>query len=261
MAALPFDGERFLALKRQRSLRLGEPLTLAATTASTNDDALNAARSDAPHGALFVADEQTQGRGRRGNSWFSPPYENLTFSLLLRPKLPATSASGITLALGLAVRDALATRVRTPVGIKWPNDIVAGRKKLGGLLVESQLQGTNLSALVVGVGLNVSTKVFPAELAAIATSLAALGCTDLSRESLLADVLQAVDARVRAYEVDGLRGMLDELRGHDALWGCRVKVDGSTGTARGISEDGALLLQADGDKDVRTILSGTIERL
>src|SRR5262245_9701989 len=107
-------------------------------TESTMDDALRAARGGAPHGATFVADEQTRGRGRRGGVWISAPREDLTFSVLLRPARQASHYVAFSLAVGLAVRDAVAPWVSTPVRLKWPNDVLAGEKKLAGVLIESQ---------------------------------------------------------------------------------------------------------------------------
>ena len=151
--------------------------------------------------------------------------------------------SALTLAVGLAVRDAVAERVKARVGIKWPNDVVVGSRKLAGILLESQLQGPELVALVVGIGLNVGTLRFDAELSDTATSLALLGAGDLDRETLLADLLLKLAARLASYESGGLSGMLDELRTHDALLGMLVNSDQGSGIARGIDEHGALVLQ------------------
>jgi BirA family transcriptional regulator, biotin operon repressor / biotin---[acetyl-CoA-carboxylase] ligase len=255
-----FDPEQFFALASARGLALGTPLVAVGVTGSTNDDALEAARAGAPHGATFVAETQNQGRGRRGSAWSSPPGQGLTFSTLLRPKLEPERMSSVTLAVGLAVRDAVALRVATVVGVKWPNDVVVAGKKLAGILVESQLVGGRVTALVVGIGLNVAMREFPPELSETATSLALLGASDLDREPLLCDLLLALDRRLRVHEAAGLSAVLDELRGHDALLGRRVRVEATTGIARGIDADGALLVE-DGSGSVRPIVSGTVELL
>jgi BirA family biotin operon repressor/biotin-[acetyl-CoA-carboxylase] ligase len=238
-----FDERRFARIVAERGLGLGWPLAAVALTGSTNDDALAAARAGAPHGATFVADAQTRGRGRRGHGWTSPPGENLTFSVLLRPALAAARSSALTLAVGLAVRDAAAARVGVPVGLKWPNDVVAAGRKLGGILLESQLRGDRVAAVVAGVGLNVAMREIPPEIAGIATSLALLGAEDPGREELLASVLAQIERRLGDYEASGLATMLDELRRHDALLGSRVRVDAVEGVARGIDAQGALLVE------------------
>jgi len=252
----PFDAERFRRLSQSRRLALGEPLVARRITASTNDLALAAAHEGAPHGATFVADEQTAGRGRRGNRWSSAPGADLTCSIVLRPRLAGERASALTLAIGLAVRDAAQDRTKTPLAVKWPNDVVAGRAKLAGILVESKLQGSKLAAVVAGIGLNVATREFPDELRGAATSLALLGAADLDRETLLADLLERLDTRVRAFETSGLFALLDDLRRHDALLERPICVDGVPGVARGIDESGALLF--DEGSGVKRVLAGHV---
>lgn len=257
---MPFDSNRFNAERRAAGAELGAPLSYLAVTGSTNDDALQAARHGAAHGALFVADAQTRGRGRRGHSWHAAPGESLLFSLVLRPQLGLAQISALTLAIGLALRDAIAPLLPTPLRIKWPNDLYAADKKLAGVLVESQLQGDELQAVVVGVGLNVTTHSFPPEIAERATSLALSAATELDRERLLARLLVAIEARVSAYEQDGLRGILDELNAVDALRGKAVRVDAQRGIGRGIDEQGRLLLETESGATI-SILSGTVELL
>jgi BirA family biotin operon repressor/biotin-[acetyl-CoA-carboxylase] ligase len=243
------EASRVAALVRQRGLSLGSELNVAAVTVSTNDDALAAARAGAPHGATFVAEQQTKGRGRRGASWLSAPGESLTFSVLLRPNLPAERTSALSLAVGLAVRESVARRVSAPVLVKWPNDVLAEQKKLAGVLIESQIGASGLEALVVGIGINVATRELPVEIADLATSLALLGAVDVDRESLLVDLLGSLETRVDEYVASGLAPMLAALRAHDALYGKRVRAelgnDSVRGVAGGIDESGALIIVDD----------------
>lgn len=239
-------------------LRLGSPLVYQLETTSTNDDALAAARAGAPHGACFVAEQQTRGRGRRGRSWHSEPGDDLTFSLLLRPSLRADRASGLSLVAGLSVRAAAASRVPGPTLVKWPNDVVAAGRKLSGVLVESQIQAGELGAVVVGIGVNVARQRFDEAQAPRATSLSLLGAVDLDREGLLADVLAELERRLGAYEIAGLRGLLDELREFDALAGRAVRVDGVDGLACGIDDSGRLLVR-DATGQLQALLTGTVE--
>jgi len=256
----PFDANRFRAATRETKPKLGRPLMYQAVTGSTNDDALAAARSGAPHGSLFVADEQTAGRGRRGNSWLAAPGENLLFSVLVRPELELAQASGLTLAIGLALRDAILPLVDAgdAVQIKWPNDLYVNGKKLAGILVESQLQGERLQAVVIGVGLNVATRSFPPEIAARATSLALLGVGDTEREPLLQSLLNAITTRLDEYRQSGVAGILDELNASDALLGKPVRVDAVTGVGRGLDAQGRLLVEDDAGV-VHAIIAGTVE--
>ena len=256
----PFDADRFRSAMREGKPQLGRPLMYEPVTGSTNDNALLAARSGAPHGSLFVTDEQTAGRGRRGNSWLAAPGESLLFSLLLRPQLALGQASALTLAIGLALRDAISPLLERPAQIKWPNDLYVNGKKLAGVLVESQLQGERLQAVVVGVGLNVATRDFPPEIASRATSLELLGARNVERVALLQAVLTAIAARVEVYERTGVAGILDELNAADALRGQRLRVDAQVGLGRGLDEQGRLLLEDDAGV-VHTIIAGTVELL
>ena len=257
---MAFDAERFRARSRETKPKLGRPLMYQALTGSTNDNALLAARSGAPHGSVFVADEQTAGRGRRGNAWLAAPSENLLFSVVLRPALELAQVSALTLAIGLALRDAVAPLISEAALLKWPNDLYVNGKKLAGVLVESQLQGERLQAVVVGVGLNVATKAFPQEIATRATSLAVLGATSLDRETLLSSVLEAIALRVEAYQRAGVSGILDELNAADALRGRSLRVDNQSGIGRGLDAHGRLLLE-DESGSLHAILSGTVELL
>jgi BirA family transcriptional regulator, biotin operon repressor / biotin---[acetyl-CoA-carboxylase] ligase len=212
------------------------------------------------HGTVHIADFQTKGRGRHGNTWTSPrPAENLLFSVLLRPSMALETASCFTLAVGLAVRDAVQPYLAQAVGIKWTNDIVAGGRKLAGILVESQLRGDRISALVVGIGLNVYMTDLPDEIASIATSMALLGAANCDRETLLVEILAALEQRLGAFEHAGLGAILDELRQHDAILGRRVRVGTHTGTARGISASGALLLDVGAPLGIVELTSGLVE--
>jgi BirA family biotin operon repressor/biotin-[acetyl-CoA-carboxylase] ligase len=255
----PFDVARARELVARRGLGLGEPLYFAAVTASTNDDALAAARNGAPHGATFVADLQTAGRGRRGARWTAVDRDDLTFSVLLHLALDPSSGAALTLAVGLAVRDACARRVAPAATVKWPNDVWVNDEKLAGILVESTLAAGRPSAVVVGIGINVLTRTFPNDLAHPATSLALLHAGDLGRAELLVDVLDELERRVTAFEREGGLGPTrDEFVRHDALVGRLVQIDdGRRGIAEGIDVNGALLLRTD-DDDVERVTAGTV---
>jgi BirA family biotin operon repressor/biotin-[acetyl-CoA-carboxylase] ligase len=255
-----FDAATFRHLRAARGIELGEPLVAVAEITSTNDLALDAADAGARHGALFIAEEQTKGRGRHGHTWTSPPGENLTFSVLLRPAIDIARASGMALVVGLAVRAAAARRVPTAhVAVKWPNDVVVGTQKLAGILIESRLRGSDLAALVAGIGINVGMRSLPEEIRTIATSLAILGDPSPSRESVLADVLAELEPRLDAFREEGLGSLLPELRQYDALAGVHISAGGVRGTGAGIDADGALLLR-DRDGQIHRVTAGSVER-
>jgi BirA family biotin operon repressor/biotin-[acetyl-CoA-carboxylase] ligase len=259
-----FDPARFEALRRQRGLVWGGPLHYALETGSTNDDALAAARAGEASGSVFLAEHQTHGRGRRGKTWVASPARNLLCSILLRPRAGAALVSALTLAVGLGVRSALAASARSALGIKWPNDVLAGERKLAGILCEGQFEQSQLTALVIGIGINVHSAPLPAELAGQSACLEELlghaaRTAPLEREALLVDVLAAVAARVTACLDRGFAALLPEFAEHDALAGKLVEVSGAAtaiGIARGVDPEGRLLLESDGL--LTPIHSGTV---
>ncbi len=151
-------------------------LHFAPVTDSTNNDALQAARDAAPHGSVYLADEQLAGRGRGGHSWHSAQGEGLYVSILLRPDLPPVRLPLLPLAAGLAAAHAIAATTGLAPGqeidLRWPNDLLIGPRKVGGILVESRTSSEGPPhAVVVGIGINVHQRSFAADLATPATSL------------------------------------------------------------------------------------------
>jgi BirA family biotin operon repressor/biotin-[acetyl-CoA-carboxylase] ligase len=238
------------------------PLVVVPVTASTNDDARAAAAAGAPHGAAFLADAQTAGRGRGGHTWHSPSGENLYLSIVLRPRVPAGDIAPITLAVGVAVARAVEVALagRVPTWVKWPNDVLAGpaeaKRKLAGVLVEGQLRGAEVASLVAGVGVNVHAASFPAEIAARATSLALLGAEGIDRSALAARLLAGIVAAATKFEESRLASFAADLRRLDALRGQRVEVAGVRGTAEGIDGEGRLLVRGGGR--VTEVVSGEV---
>jgi BirA family biotin operon repressor/biotin-[acetyl-CoA-carboxylase] ligase len=257
MSLDPFDLGLFETERAHRRLTLGSPASWLEHTESTNDDALSAAKKGAPHGALFGAETQSRGRGRRGSEWLSAPGAGLWFSLLLRPRLNAELAPLLALCAGLAVREVAAARVTASVLVKWPNDVLAAGKKLAGVLVESQVSGQRIGSVVVGIGLNVEQHEFPKDLADFATSLALLEASRREREPLLAALLGGLELRLAALESGKLQNILSELRSHDALLNRRLRVDDLEGTGAGIDDTGRLLLRT-ATGELRPIVSGHV---
>jgi len=268
-----------------RSAVLGELWTsveVVETTGSTNTDLL--ARGG-PEGQVLVAEEQTAGRGRMGRSWVSQPGAALTFSVLLRPvTIPASRRGWLPLLTGVAV--ATAVRSVTPVAatLKWPNDVLAGARKLAGILAEQSGQSAQSGqsgqsgsssgsgdVLVIGIGLNVTTPsdalpVSPSGLRA--TSLLAEGAT-VEREPLLAEVLRSFERRYLPFRADpdpaGV-GLLAEYRSLCATLGRHVRVElpagkALSGIAEDIDADGRLLVREDATASVSAVSAGDIIHL
>ena len=214
---------------------------------STNDRAAAWIGEGAPHGAVVSADAQTAGRGRRGRVWVSPPGENVYASVVLRPDAARPDFGAIGLAVAVGIADALPIEVE----LKWPNDLLVGGRKLGGILCESRWMGARPD-VVVGFGINVHARAFADELAGIATSLALHGAA-VSRVELLANVLATLEARLDRFLADGFASVRDAYEARCAMLGRTVEVGGARGVAEGLAEDGALLLRPEGGGALRRI--------
>ena len=233
-----------------------EPLLLA-ETASTSDVAREQARRGAREGFVVAAAHQTRGRGRLGRAWESPAGLGLYVSILLRPAFPATEAGRLTILASVAASDAVEKIAGVRPRIKWPNDLVIGGRKLGGLLIESEPRGMRLDHAVIGIGINVRQggDDFSAEVRARATSLR-LATGKLFRR---ADVLVAL---LHAFE-DRLARPFAEMR---EAWaessltlGQRVELSTARGLRRGqaigLDESGALLLRNEAG-EIETVTAG-----
>jgi BirA family biotin operon repressor/biotin-[acetyl-CoA-carboxylase] ligase len=242
------DLEHAEALVRERGSTLGVPLYLLATTTSTNDEAKRAAKAGAPHGATWVAEEQTLGRGRQNRTWTSVRGESVLFSTLARVSCPPSRLPTLAIAAGLAVREAIARAApEASPTVKWPNDVLVHGRKIAGVLVEAVTIGSRVDAMVVGIGINVHTRSFPAEIADRATSVALIAREVPDRGVVLADVLAQLDRDLGIVAARGLGLLRARLDAADALRDARVRSDtGDTGVASGIDDDGRLLVRRDG---------------
>lgn len=236
-----------------------------ASVGSTNALALEAAQAGARAG-VWLADEQTAGRGRGGHGWHSAAGNGLYVSALVSPALPMSRALWLSLATGMAAQAAIREATEMAVDIRWPNDLLLHGRKCGGILVETAVEGEMLRYAVIGVGINVNHAGFPAELEKLATSLRMESGVEVSREALLAALLRSLDREIgfllREYrgETSG-PGLLERFTAASSwVRGKRVRVDengGYTGVTSGLDERGFLLV--DGEDGVkRTVLSGGV---
>lgn len=234
-----FDVARARRDLSARGAAFGRVLHFMASTGSTNDDAKRAAREGVAGGASFVADEQTQGRGRLGRTWYSPPGQNLYASFVVRPAFEASRAPLITLAAGLAVVDAIAeTTGDRGLGLKWPNDVWLFGRKVAGILCEAQLGDGDAGWIVVGIGINVHGSSFPDELRARATSLSLAGA-DVDRTTLFVALCAGLSRRIDQLR-SGEAAIVADVAARDALLGRAITIDGTAATALGIAPNGSL---------------------
>lgn len=168
-------------------------LHFAPVTGSTNSDALAAARSGAPHGSVFFADEQTSGRGRGDHEWHSAAGQGLYVSVLLRLPLSSSRMPLLPLAAGLAAAAAVEATTALHIDLRWPNDLLIGPRKTGGILVESQSERGQVGFAVVGIGINVHQHGFAPDLATPATSLDLESGRWTDRQELLLAVLKCLE--------------------------------------------------------------------
>lgn len=207
------------------------------------------AQQHVPEGTLVMSEEQTAGRGQLGRNWYNPKHVNIAASVILRPELPIRDASKLTLMAASAFAKALNAR-DLDVTIKWPNDLLLNGKKIGGILTEMQTEGDRIQAVILGFGMNVNGDEIPTELAHRATSLYLETGTRYHRSELLAELLEELETEYdRFLDVGFVPVRLNWMK-HAAYLNESVTLSGSrtsrTGVMRGISDEGALLLEVDG---------------
>ncbi|HET6177857.1 MAG TPA: biotin--[acetyl-CoA-carboxylase] ligase [Candidatus Sulfotelmatobacter sp.] len=229
---------------------------------STNTAAMAAAAEGAPEGTVFLAEEQTTGRGRGANAWQSERSTGIYCSAVLRPALPPSDVLVLSLAAGLAVHDAIQqVDSRVNADLKWPNDVLIDGKKVCGILTEMNAEATRVRYIVVGIGINVNRVSFPKELAA--TSLRLVTGSEWSRVELVAALLKSLDREYRQL-VEGSDTRESILRrfAENSSWlfgkDVRIQENGTSfeGTTEGLDQRG--FLQVRTTKGMQTVLSGTV---
>jgi BirA family biotin operon repressor/biotin-[acetyl-CoA-carboxylase] ligase len=232
-------------------------------TDSTNTTAMEAAAQGAPEGAVFLAEQQTAGRGRAGHGWDSQNSAGIYCSVVLRPGLVPSDALLLSLAAGLAVYDAIrGIDPRVVPDLKWPNDVLIQGKKFCGILTEMNAEVTRVRYLVVGVGINVNQTTFPSELRALATSLRLVSGTPWSRLEVCAALLKSLDREYRSLldEPQARASILTRFRQCSSSSRGRAVVVEENGGFEGITEglDARGFLEVRTAEGIRTVLSGTV---
>ncbi len=232
-------------------------------TDSTNSRARELAAGGAPEGTLVVAEGQSHGRGRRQRTWFSPPFLGIYASLVVRPAIPPGEAPRMAILTAVAVADALRSETGLPATIKWPNDILAGGRKIAGILLELATDMGAVDYLVIGVGINVNVPsgLFPPEIRPLATSVLAETGRELPRVGLLRRCLESLEAWYGRFTAEGFAPVLARWKDMSRMIGQRVVVQvpgrDLAGIVTDVDENGFLLLRDDGGRDHR-IFSGDV---
>lgn len=230
---------------------------------STNAEAKRRAIQGAAHGTLVLAEAQSAGRGRRGRGWHSPQGAGLWLSMVLRPDMAPDRLAGLTLLIALAVADACERVSGVRAGVKWPNDVVVGGKKVCGILLEMAANPEAVEWVVAGVGINVRqcAEDFPQELRASATSLVNEGGEVPERRELLLAFLEALERLYAAWADGGMEALRADMLARSVTLGqlVRVEAPGETfvGTAKDIDETGALWVEYE-DGTLRRVLAADV---
>ena len=239
---------------------------------STNTAAMSAAADGAPEGSVFLAEEQTAGRGRGAHSWESARSAGIYCSVVLRPALPPSEVLVLALAAGLAVRAAIEqVNATVSVDLKWPNDVLIGGKKVCGILTEMNAEATRVRYIVVGVGVNVNHANFPPGLRGEAISLRMATGSEWSRVELTVALLKSLDREYRLLTgqpaepqvapESASSSILRRFCAHSSwVRGKQVRIEQNDakleGTTEGLDERGFLRVRT--AQGLQTVLSGTV---
>lgn len=232
-------------------------------TDSTNLRAKAMAADGAPEGTLVIAEEQTQGRGRRGRNWFSPPGAGIYLSLILRPGILPQEAPRFALLTATAVAEAVREITMLETRIKWPNDILVGGRKLGGILTEISMEMDKVEYMIVGLGLNVNLarEAFPPDLQELGTSIQVEMGRFLPRLPLVRRILEKFEETYQEYQRQGFASIRSRWQAFTDMIGRTVAVDTMgrrfTGEVMDFDEDGYLVVREHNGGPVR-LFSGDV---
>jgi BirA family transcriptional regulator, biotin operon repressor / biotin---[acetyl-CoA-carboxylase] ligase len=230
---------------------------------STNRVAMELGYSgEQPEGALVIAEEQSAGRGRAGRSWHSERAAGIYATLLLRPKLSPVQAPLLTMMAGLSAQAAVGGATGLNVDLKWPNDLLIGGKKVGGILTEMHAEPSLVRFVIVGIGINVNQAKFPADIGALATSLRIESGKTQSRMEVFVRLLREFESDYNRLLRQGPASVIERFEKTSSYArGKRVRVDNGTasyiGVTAGLSPEGLLRVQQESGEMV-TVLAGDV---
>src|SRR5579863_10060667 len=229
---------------------------------STNRVALELGHAGEPEGAVVLAEEQTAGKGRAGRTWQSDRAAGIYVTLLLRPRLAPVQAPLLTMMAGLSARTAIEGTTGLAADLKWPNDLMIGGKKVGGILTEMHAEPSQVRFVIVGIGLNVNQEKFPGELGTTASSLRIETGKQVSRLELLVRLLREFENDYNRFLREGPAGVTRRFEAVSSYaQGKRVRVTSGTesfaGTTAGLGPEGLLQVKRD-DGQLVTVISGDV---
>jgi BirA family biotin operon repressor/biotin-[acetyl-CoA-carboxylase] ligase len=215
-----------------------------------------------PHGTVVIAEEQTAGRGRAGHTWHSEKTNGIYMTVLLRPPISPQQAPLITLVAGLAVREAILEQTGLAPDLRWPNDLLFGRKKFCGILTEMNAEQDQIHFVAVGIGINVNHERIPEELSKIATSLRIETKRVQSRVEIVTRLLRHLDSYYNRFVAEGTEAIVARFSEVSSYaHGKRVRIESAsetyTGTTEGLESAGLLRVRRD-DGRVLPVIAGTL---
>ena len=226
---------------------VGKKIYYFDSLASTMNVAMKLGAEAAPEGTLVLSESQTKGKGRLGREWFSPKYKGIYLSLILKPKISPTEASIFTILAGVSISEAIKETTGLDTHIKWPNDLLVGHKKLGGILTELNAEMDEVNFVVIGAGLNVNND--KKSLPEGATSLREHKKEPINRVSLLQEILRKIESNYLLFQKKGPHPIVEKWREYNITLGKRIKVhfhkEHIEGEAVDIDIDGGLLVRRD----------------
>ena len=263
---IAYDGFDLPSLNQALSgTRFEHKLHFFSSISSTNTHAMHQAEAGASDGSVWLADEQTQGRGRGAHAWSSPPGSGLYCSILLRPAIAPADILWLSLAAGLAARNAVRQVTSLEADLRWPNDLLLGSRKFCGILTELNAEVTRVRHAVIGIGINVHQAHFPDELRSLATSLLIETDREWPRQEILLALLQSLDREIATLTTSSdprqFAHTMRERLSAASSWirGKHVRVEengGFTGITEGLDARGFLQVRSAGA--LRTVYSGGV---
>ena len=230
------------------------------TTDSTNSYAASILVAGIDEGTVVIAEEQTAGRGRSGRVWSSEKGKNLTFSIILKPKVPPASIGVISLYAALGVAEAVRDLTGMSAHCKWPNDVLIAGRKLCGILSDTSIEGGSLTSVVVGIGLNVNQTEFPSEIQPAPTSLRLAAGRTFDRIKVLSSVLDRLEQRYSDLQSQRFDAIIRAWESMATMMGSEIRIAMHNGVlagvASGIAEDGGLIVRTNGTD--RKVLAGDV---
>lgn len=251
-------------IKKGLKGEIGKNLIYYDIVDSTNNIALKLSETY-PDGTVVLADCQTKGKGRLGRSWFSPPGSNIYLSIIIKTSIEHRKLNLLTFMASIASALALRNCTNLDVSIKWPNDLLVSKKKIGGILTELKFNKNVLVAILgIGVNVNIDVEQFPEEFRSLSTSIKNETKNIYSREELIIGILNELDKWYKAYTQNNIEAIFEEWKNLNATFGKEVLVfsEGKTfkGIAEAIDRDGFLLLRLPAG-NIKKIISGDVRIL